>query len=231
MADLNIELLNEKFETFSSEEILQWTWETFGSTVATSSSFQAQSVPLLHLISLVCPEMPVMFLDTGFHFPETLTYRDELCSRYNLNIINVYPSISQSEQLYQYGEVLYRQDPDLCCHINKVEPMQRAITGYEGWVSGVRRDQTKHRAGLRIIEQQSNGLIRVHPMLRWTKKDVWTYIDQHQLPSHPLFEQGYFSIGCAPCTRPTVSLDGDEREGRWGGTIKTECGLHMDIKT
>ncbi|MDM8521062.1 phosphoadenylyl-sulfate reductase [Anaerolineales bacterium HSG6] len=226
---LDLPALNEKLEHASTPQILAWAWDTFGPKIASSSSFQTQSVPLIHLISQTCPDMPIVFLDTGFHFPETLTFRNQLESAYNLNIMNIYPSVDQSQLFYQYGEGLYRSDPDLCCHINKVEPMQRAVEGFEAWISGVRRDQTEHRAGLRVLEEQSNGLLRIHPMLRWTKREVWAYIDEHTLPSHPLFEQGYMSIGCAPCTRPVFS-EQDEREGRWGGAIKTECGLHLDIK-
>lgn len=226
--DLNIALLNECFEQLSAEEILQWAWETFCSNIAISSSFQTQSVPLLHMISRVCPEMPVIFIDTGFHFPETLTFRDELQARYGLNVVAVRPAIEKSELFQKYGEGLYRRDPDLCCHINKVEPMQRAVSGLQTWVSGVRHDQTAHRQRLRVVEPQSSGLLKIHPMLNWTTRDLWDYIDKYDLPSHPLFAKGYPSVGCAPCTRPVVSGE-DERAGRWAGSDKIECGLHLDL--
>lgn len=226
-SDLDIAHLNERLEPLSTEEILEWAWETFAPHVAASSSFQTQSVPLLHIVSRVCPAMPVLFIDTGFHFLETLAFRDELQARYGLNIVVVHPAIEKSQLLERYGEGLYRHDPDLCCHIHKVEPMQRALSGLRVWISGVRRDQTAHRKSLKVLETQPTGSLKIHPMLKWTKNDLWEYINQYRLPSHPLFSADYLSVGCAPCTRP-VSPGEDERAGRWAGTEKTECGLHTD---
>ncbi len=226
MDEHDIFSLNERFEQATTEEILRWTWQTFGDKVATSSSFQTQSVPLLHLIAQVCPQMVVIFLDTGFHFSETLAFRDELQARYQLNIKVIYPAIDKNQLFRQYGEGLYRQDPDLCCYINKVEPMKRALHGLTAWISGVRRDQTSHRQGLRILEPQADGVLRIHPMLNWTKKELWNYINRYQLPAHPLFAKGYPSIGCAPCSRPVFAGE-DERAGRWADKDKTECGLHL----
>ena len=226
LAGLDIALLNVEMETWSTEAILRWAWETLGPAVAASSSFQTQSAPLLYLIGQVCPAMPVIFLDTGFHFPETLAYRDELQARLGLNIVTARPAVEQSQLLQQYGEGLYRRDPDLCCYIHKVEPMQRATAGLRGWVNGVRRDQTANRGVLRTLEAQPDGLLKIHPMLNWTKRDVWAFIERHDLPAHPLLSKGYPSIGCAPCTRP-VAPGEDDRAGRWAGTDKTECGLHV----
>lgn len=224
---LDLAILNQRLETQSTETILRWAWETFAPHIATSSSFQTQSVPLLHLISQNCPAIPIIFLDTGFHFPDTLAFRDELQKRYGLNIQVVYPVVDKSQLFQQHGQGLYRRDPDLCCYINKVEPMQRATADLHGLISGVRRDQTGHRANLAVLEPRSKGPLRIHPMLKWTKQDVWDYIDRHDLPPHPLFHQGYPSIGCAPCTRPVVAGE-NERAGRWSGRLKTECGLHLD---
>jgi len=226
MDDSQIRQFNDTFETTATEDILQWAWETFQPDIAATSSFQTQSIPLLHLISQVCPALPIIFLDTGFHFPETLAFRDELQQRYQLNIQLVYPTVDQGQLLQQYGEGLYRRDPDLCCYMNKVEPMQRATSKLKALISGVRRDQTANRAGLPVIQRRPTGPLRIHPMLHWTKQAVWQYIDDHNLPSHPLFKQGYLSIGCAPCTRPIFGAD-DERAGRWQGKDKTECGLHL----
>jgi phosphoadenosine phosphosulfate reductase len=212
----------------SPEDILRWAWETFGPKVAVSSSFQTQSVPLLHIVSRVCPEMPVIFIDTGFHFPETLAFRDEIQARYHLNLVVVRPTITKSQLLARYGEGLYRHDPDLCCYLNKVEPMQRAISDLAAWIAGVRHDQTAHRRSLKVIQPLSSGLLKIHPLLNWTRDDLWAYIRAHDLPAHPLYEQGYLSVGCAPCTIP-VFLGQDPRAGRWAGTDKKECGLHVDI--
>lgn len=228
--DIDVFELNERLSQCSAREILAWAWRTFGPMVVASSSFQTQSVPLLHIISQVCPEMPIVFIDTGFHFLETLAFRDELQMRYNLNIMVVHPAIGKSQLLAKYGEGLYRRDPDLCCYINKVEPMQRVLAGKLAWVSGVRGDQTARRKSLQVLELQPSGLLKIHPMLKWTGREAWEYIEKHRLPVHPLLPEGFLSIGCAPCTRP-VSAGEDERAGRWAGTDKTECGLHTDWRS
>ena len=228
LIQLDLPLLNKRFEHSSAKEILRWAWDTFGPKAAASSSFQTQSMPLLHLIAQVCPEMPVIFLDTGFHFPETLAFRDELQARFGLNLIIARPSIEKNQLIAQYGEGLYRRDPDLCCYINKVEPMRRALSGFQAWISGVRRDQTVNRQNLPVLEAQTTGPLKIYPLLEWTRQQVYEYIDQHQLPSHPLSAMGYSSIGCAPCTRPTLPGE-SERDGRWSGTDKTECGLHLNL--
>lgn len=225
--DLNLPDLNERFERLSAPEILRWAWETFGAQVAASSSFQTQSVPLLHLIAQNCPDMPVIFLDTEFHFPETLQFRNELQERFNLNIMNMRPVIGRGELETRYGVSLPQHDPDLCCYIHKVEPMQRALSGFRAWVNGTRRDQTEQRQRLAILEQLPSGLLKIQPMLNWTKTEINNYIETYNLPRHPLFGRGYRSIGCAPCTQP--SFTEDDRAGRWAGLDKTECGLHTGL--
>lgn len=230
LSETEISQLSVRFENLSTEAILKWAWDTFRENAVVSSSFQTQSIPLLHIISQTCPKLPIVFIDTGFHFPETLAFRDELQSRYGLNIIVVRPSISKSQLFQQHGEGLYRRDPDLCCYINKVEPMQRLLSTKHAWIAGVRRDQTQNRKGLHVLEPQSTGLLKIHPMLNWTKEDIQAYIHEHNLPPHPLYEQGYRSIGCAPCTRPVLTLE-DDRSGRWSDSGKTECGLHLDWNT
>ena len=196
----------------SAEEILRWACREFGSSVAASSSFQTQGVVLLHMISVVCPGLPVFFIDTGYHFPETLAYRDRLIDRFGLNVRTIYPAIEQSELLRRYGEGLYRRDPDLCCYIHKIEPLQRALRGHEAWISGIRGDQSDVRS-------------KDHPMLQWTEEMIDAYIADNKLPRHPLWERGYTSIGCACCTGP-VRPGENLRAGRWRGREKTECGLH-----
>lgn len=214
--------LNPQLETLHPKDILLWAWETFQPRIVMTSSFQSQSVPLLHLIATHVPQMPVLFLDTGFHFEETLAFRDQLIREFGLNV-----QVIRSEEK-RAGEPLYKRDPDLCCYIHKVKPLQRALQGMDAWVSGIRRDQTPQRANTPVIARQPNGLYKVCPMVRWTRREVWQYIHDHNLPVHPLLEQGYLSIGCAPCTRPAVPGE-DERAGRWAGHQKTECGLHLPV--
>jgi len=208
-------------------EILRWTWDTFGPQVAATSSFQTQSVPLLHMISLEVPEMPVFFLNTGFHFPETLAFRDRLVREFGLDVHDLEAQGGTRRFQREYGD-LYRTDPDGCCRINKVEPMRRALSGLTAWVSGIRGDQTAERSASRLLEMAGNTL-KVCPMLSWTERDVSRYIREQKLPSHPLSDRGYVSIGCAPCTRPVSGYTG-RRVGRWAGTGKTECGLHTELR-
>ena len=226
--DLALAETNDSLEEVSPQEILMWARETFAPEIAASSSFQTQSVPLLHMISQLAPDLPVLFLDTGFHFAKTLAFRDELQARYHLKIVVVRPEVRASDLLARYGEGLYRRDPDLCCHLHKVQPMRRALSGFRAWINGVRRDQTEHRAGLRVLELEPSGLIKIHPMIGWTDREIYAYAAQNNLPSHPLTSEGYGSIGCAPCTRPAKDGE-DARIGRWTNTSKTECGLHTNL--
>lgn len=229
LTNLDLDELNTTFEGRTPEEILEWAVETFWPEIAMSSSFQTQSLPLLHMVSRVVPRLPIIFLDTGFHFPETLAFRDRVTRELGLNLRIVRPSLSPAELARRYGEGLYRRDPDLCCYVNKVEPMQRALEGLRAWISGIRRDQSPTRASIRIVERTAQGIIRVHPMATWTQQDIARYIHDHSLPEHPLLAQGYLSVGCAPCTRPIFGGE-PARAGRWDGRAKLECGLHTLLR-
>lgn len=212
----------------SAQDILCWAVDRFGTGLATSSSFQMQSLPLLHMLGRLAPHVPVIFLDTGFHFPETLAFRDRLVAEWGLNLRVVRREPEPGEHRHRILD-LPQIDPDLCCHMHKVEPMQRAMRDYRAWLSGIRRDQSQTRASIRTIEAGSDGLTRIHPFARWTGHDVSQYIARHDLPEHPLLAKGYVSIGCAPCTRP-VQIGQTERAGRWSGRAKTECGLHTTLR-
>ncbi|MEW6237967.1 MAG: phosphoadenylyl-sulfate reductase [Candidatus Omnitrophota bacterium] len=215
----------DELERASTKVILRWAWETLGTGVFVSSSFQTQSVPLLHIVSQVCPQMTVLFLDTGYHFPETLAFRDELQKAFGLKIRTIRPISAGSQSDIAQESPLYSVNPDLCCHLNKVKPMRMALEDALGWISGVRRDQTSRRAELKVVEAEPSGILKIHPMLHWRREEIWDYIKNHNLPKHPLHGQGYRSIGCAPCTRPAGQGE-DDRDGRWPGREKTECGLH-----
>jgi phosphoadenosine phosphosulfate reductase len=193
-------------------------------TVATSS-FVADSAVLLHLISRVAPRLPVIVLNTGFLFPETLEYKDQLQRMLGLNLREVTPLVTREQFLARHGPV-YRSNPDFCCGRNKVEPMRRALAGVECWISGVRRDQTSARARLPVLERQNDGLYKLNPIIDWDQQRVREYAARHGLPEHPLAAEGYCSIGCEPCTaKPRPG--GDSRSGRWPGHAKTECGIHF----
>lgn len=219
-----LDALNRRLEARSPTEVLAWAWDELGPEAAASSSFQTQSVPLLHMISRVVAAMPVLFLDTGFHFPETLAFRDRLVRQLGLKLEVLRASGGARGVGLRYGE-LYRTDPDLCCHLNKVEPMERIQRRLRGWITGIRRDQTVGRRGVEIVSRLPNGVIKVCPLAGWTAVDVEAYLARHRLPRHPLEGQGFASIGCAPCTRP-VRIGENARAGRWAGHEKTECGLH-----
>lgn len=222
----DLDALNQSLERTAPEHILEWAWTSFGSGVVTSSSFQTQSVPLLHMVSQLAPEMVVLFIDTGFHFPETLAFRDRLTEQLQLNLKVVQPQIFGEDFLQIYGP-LYQQNPDTCCFLNKVAPVQHELKNYKIWISGIRRDQTANRESSPIVGQHPFlPLVKVNPLVEWTEADVYDYIDAHGLPRHPLWEKGYRSIGCAPCTAP-VSRQAHFREGRWPGSVKEECGIHI----
>jgi phosphoadenosine phosphosulfate reductase len=224
---VDINELNQRFEHAHPTEIMAWAADQFMPALAVTSSFQTQSVALLHLMSQVRTDIPVIFLDTGYHFPETITYRDQLIEQFGLTLRIIQSALTREDFERQYGNALYRRDPNLCCYINKVEPMQRALKDLSAWITGIRRDQTANRAAALPVEQMPDGRIKVNPLVNWTRQDLWSYIHQYDLPSHPLFSQGYLSVGCAPCTS-AVTEGGDERSGRWAGTGKTECGLHTN---
>lgn len=223
-----IERLSEEFETKTPQEIIQWAVDAFWPQIALSSSFQTQSVPLLHMASLVRRDILIFFLDTGYHFWETHMFREQLASHWQLNVLDLYRDPRWDVFARQQTRSLPVADPNLCCFIHKVQPMQKALQDMKAWISGIRRDQTAVRAHARILELQDDGLLKINPLLNWTKEDIQKYAKEHRLPAHPLFQRGYRSIGCSPCTI-AIGLNDDERAGRWSGHAKTECGLHTDM--
>lgn len=223
-----IEQLSQEFETKTPQEIIQWAVNEFSPNVALSSSFQSQSMPLLHMATRIKPDLTVFFIDTGYHFWETLMFREQLATEWNLNVFDLYRDPRWDVFVLQNIRRLPVDDPNLCCYLHKVQPMQRALQGVKAWISGIRRDQTEVRAHARILEIQEDGLLKVNPLLNWKKADVEKYVKDHDLPSHPLYKKGYRSVGCAPCTI-AIGVNDDERAGRWAGRGKTECGLHTDM--
>jgi len=221
-------LISDEFETCTPQEIIQWAVDTFWPDIAMSSSFQTQSIPLLHMISRIKPEIRIFFLDTGYHFWDTLLFREQMGYEWQLNIVDLRRDERWNEYFKYNRHSLPNEDANLCCYLNKVQPMQKAMHGLKAWISGIRRDQTRERANAQFIEVQKDGLVKVNPLLNWTGKDIRAYISTHDLPSHPMYDKGYRSIGCSPCTQP-VSDDQDERAGRWVGRGKTECGLHTNL--
>lgn len=193
-----------------------------------TSSFQAEDVVVLHMVRAILPRVPVLFLETGYHFPETLAYRDQIAAEWDLNLINVLPEHTVAEQESEFG-ILYQSAPDRCCGLRKVEPLFRSLAPYDAWVTGLRRQQSKSRATLQAEETFTlpggHKLSKLSPLAEWTTRDVWYYAEAHGIPLLPLYEKGYTSIGCAPCT--SLPFDpNDPRSGRWSGQ-KLECGIHI----
>ena len=203
---------------------LQWAGETFGDQFAITSSM-ADGL-LAHLASRAIPGVHVIFLDTGFHFAETIGTRDWITGVLPVTLVNVTAPQTPAEQELAYGPKLFERDPDLCCSLRKVQPLAETLSGYAAWGSGVRRDESATRADTKLVDWDAKrGMVKVNPIAAWTQADVDAYISEHQVPVNPLFELGYGSIGCSPCTRP-VAPGEDPRAGRWAGSTKTECGLH-----
>ena len=204
--------------------VLTWAGETFGDQFAITSSM-ADGL-LAHLASRAVPGVNVVFLDTGYHFAETIGTRDWITGVLPITLVNVTPPQTVAEQDATHGEKLHERDPDLCCSLRKVRPLAEQLAGYVAWGSGVRRDESASRADTRIVDwDERRGMLKINPIAAWTQDDVDRYVDAHQVPVNPLVELGYASIGCAPCTRP-VAVGEDPRAGRWAGSTKTECGLH-----
>ncbi len=216
---------SERLERASPRARLAWAVEQFAPSLLFTSSFGAGSGVLLHLWSEVAPSLPVVFLDTGFLFPETLAYRDALAERLGLRVEVVRPKLDAASFLAEHGSTVQRLTPDLCCQHNKVDPLAPYVARARGWVSGLRRDQSPTRSATPIVEERADGPIRVHPLATMTLVEQRAYLTTHGVPEHPLVARRYLSIGCAPCTR-AVEAGEDERAGRWAGNEKTECGLH-----
>lgn len=195
-------------------------------TVYMTSSFQTQSVPLLHIISKHFNWVKVVFIDTGYLFADTYFFKQELEEMLKLDIITVSSKKDYLNQKMSSGLMLYSEDTDRCCQINKVEPVNDLVKKGDVWISGVRKDQTRIRSKMNPVETDNRGVIRLHPMLEWNSKDIYDYIRLNNLPKHPLENEGYMSIGCVPCTQKLTSDLG--RGGRWVGQQKTECGLHTN---
>jgi phosphoadenosine phosphosulfate reductase len=214
-----------ELELAPAEVILEWAVATFGARFAVASSMG--DAVLAHLASRVAPGIDVVFLDTGYHFVETIGTRDAVAATLPVNLVTVRPEQSVAEQDATYGPELFARDPDLCCALRKVRPLQEALAGYDAWATGLRRDETRDRVIAPVIGwDEAKRKVKVSPLARWTGDDVERYVAEHGVLVNPLVHDGYPSIGCWPCTR-RVAPGEDPRSGRWAGTAKTECGIHL----
>lgn len=215
-----------RFRDATAEEVVAWAAETFGPALAVACSMAGDTV-LPHLVAGVRPGVDVLFLDTGYHFPETYGTRDALAATIDARIVDVLPLQSVAEQDAQYGAKLHDRDPGLCCQLRKVEPIDGELASYEAWVTGIRREDNALRANAGLVEwDERHGMVKINPLAAWSFDDLLGYAQRHAVPINLLLTEGYPSIGCAPCTRP-VAPGEDPRAGRWAGIAKTECGLHL----
>jgi phosphoadenosine phosphosulfate reductase len=209
----------------SPEDILCWAIETFGDRICVTSSMT--DAVIVHMASAIRPGIDVIFLDTGYHFAETIGTRDAVAAVYPVNLVNVVPSRTVAEQDAELGPRLYRRNADLCCYLRKVEPLERALSRYDAWITGVRRNETVERRDARPVEwDDRRKMVKVNPIASWVQKQVDDYIAENGILVNPLVYDGYPSIGCSTCTRQ-VAPGADPRSGRWAGTGKTECGIHL----
>jgi len=192
------------------------------------SSFQSHSIPLLHIISTINKDIHVYFIDTGFHFPETIRYKEHIAELLELTVISTRSTVCKRLQCDENGWFIFTADPDYCCYLNKIQPLEPVLIEHDVWINGVRADQSETRRQMGTIAKGPFNTLRYHPMLNWNNKEIYYYRKLYKLPPHPLEEKGYLSIGCEPCTRKVDPL-GDQRQGRWFGMKKTECGLHTDL--
>lgn len=213
--DDELEELNREFEKLPASKVIQWAVDSFSPHLSLSASMQ--DAVLIDLATKVDPAIEVVFIDTGYHFPETLETVERVRRRYGLNlrIMTVQP----------FAEELWRLDPENCCSSVKVGQLDRALAGKVAWMSGLRRGEASSRAGAPIVGRDLRGLVKVNPIATWSDADVAWYIEEHDVPVNPLLSQGYTSIGCQPCTTLPTDPD-DPRSGRWQGKDKTECGIH-----
>ena len=207
-----------------AEDVVRWATDTFGDRICITSSMT--DAVIINLVSRVCPGIDVVFLDTGYHFAETIGTRDAVSTVYPVNLLNVTPAQTVAEQDEQMGPRLYSRNPDLCCYLRKVVPLEHALEPYDAWITGVRKEETDARSDTRAVQWDARReMVKVNPIVDWTQDQVDAYIAENAVLVNPLVYDGYPSIGCATCTA-RVEAGADARSGRWAGTGKTECGIH-----
>jgi phosphoadenosine phosphosulfate reductase len=218
---------SQALEAQTPQIILRWAVDTFRPRLTMATAFGAEGCCIIHMLADIEPAVRVFNLETGYQFPETLELRERIKDRYGIEVEYIRPELTVAEYEEEHGGPLYTIRPDQCCYDRKILPLRRAVAGYDAWISAIRKDQTEDRAKADIVQWDAKfNLIKVNPLLNWTKKDVWTFIAKYDVPYNPLHDRNYPSIGCWPCTRPVEDGD-DERAGRWAGKVKKECGLHV----
>ena len=213
---MNLQEIQNKLETYKAK----------GKKIFATTSLQSHSIVLIHILSNIDKSIPFYFINTGYHFPETMKFREVVSKEMNVEITMLASPVSKHLQKDR-GNLLFTTDPDHCCYLNKIVPVEDLLMSMDVWVNGVRAAQNENRKNLDIEQKAAHNTIRFHPILDWTDKMVHDYMEKYNLPRHPLEAKGYVSIGCEPCTRK--ALGDDIRDARWFGSNKTECGLNVDL--
>ena len=227
ISDDEIAIANRELDGQPPEVVLRWAVKRFHPKLMMATAFGAEGCCILHMLAEIEPMVHVINLETGYQFAETLELRERIKNRYGVIVEFVRPELTVEEYEVEHGGPLYTHRPDQCCYDRKIIPLRKAAQGYDAWISAIRRDQTEHRKVAGVVQWDPKfNLAKVNPLLTWTFKDVWNFIHKHEVPYNPLHDQGYPSIGCWPCTA-AVQPGQDERAGRWAGTGKKECGLHV----
>jgi phosphoadenosine phosphosulfate reductase len=227
IVDGELESISIELERQPAEAVLRWALCEFGSEVALATGFGAEGCVLIRMISEIDSNARIFYLDTDLLFPETYALIRELEMRYGVRFEKRAPRLSLATQAISYGERLWEREPETCCRLRKVEPLREILFGLRAWITAIRRDQTPARADARVVERDRKfDLIKINPLAGWSSRDVWRYIKRNDVPYNPLYDQGYRSIGCQPCTT-LVQIGEEDRAGRWRGIAKTECGLHQ----
>lgn len=221
LADAGVKELQDA----TAQDVIVWAAETFGDRFAIAASMQ--DTVLLHLVGSVLPGVDALFLETGYHFAQTLAVRDQVARDYPVTVISLEPVQTVAQQDEAYGPRLYERDPNLCCALRKTHPLDDALDGYDAWATGLRRVESASRAHTPVIAfDERRERIKLAPLAGWSDEQVEDYLKEHDVIMNPLLSQGYPSIGCAPCTA-RVAPGADPRSGRWAGTTKVECGIHL----
>ena len=222
--------LNNTFEDADPRDVLGWALEKSGlERIAIASAFQSEGTVVMHMAAQIRPGLPVLFLETGYQFAETLAFKEQMAERLGLNVVDLVGEYTVAQQAAEFGPRLFERDAEKCCDLNKVRPMIEALRGYDAWITALRRDSSPTRANAPFVDQYeiepNRWMVKVNPMANWTHQQVWKYLKDNDLPHNPLYDLGYSSIGCAPCTRMRFTGE-PERAGRWAGKPKWECGIH-----
>jgi phosphoadenosine phosphosulfate reductase len=223
----DLRIISDEMEERSAEEVLGWAADRFAGRIVLTCSWQMQSSVLVDMLDRIGAEVRIVELDTGLLFPETYETRDRLVERYGIAVERIEPEQTVAEQARSEGDELWRRDPDRCCSLRKVAPLQRALAGMDAWITGIRRVQSPGRLTARKVDlDERRGVVKIQPLVDWSDEDVIGYLYAHDVPYNPLHDRGFPSVGCVPCTR-AVREGEDRRAGRWASSGKTECGLHL----